>query len=139
MTAQRRPYRLTEPVVAEHPLQRRLVAVLRLEIAPAGKVSKHGVVWWSVDHANYAGEVPGVRLGRGIIAGVADTFLLYQGRAHFVEIKTVNGELSEPQRAVATAVLAAGGRFGVVRDEAELLACLDEWGIPRAHRVKVAA
>jgi hypothetical protein len=34
--------------VAEHPLQRQIADALRLEIAPPGKVSYHGEVWWSV-------------------------------------------------------------------------------------------
>lgn len=128
-------FRLTAPVVREHPLQRQICDVLRLEIAPAGKVSKKGVVWWSVDHANYAGEVPGVRLGRGIIAGIPDTFLLHRGKAHFIEVKAEDGELSDAQKSVATAVVVAGGRVGVARSAAEVLMCLDEWGVPRHRRV----
>jgi hypothetical protein len=129
------PYRLTAPVVPEHALQRQICDVLRLEIAPPGKVSKYGVVWWAVDHANYAGEVPGIRIGRGIVAGLTDLFVLHRGRAHFPEIKTPAGELSDAQKSVAAAVLAAGGKVAVVRDAADLLVALDEWGIPRAHRV----
>jgi hypothetical protein len=34
--------------MAEHPLQRPIADALRLEIAPPGKVSRDGVVWWSV-------------------------------------------------------------------------------------------
>lgn len=83
-----RPFRLTAPVVAKHPLQEQLCRVLTLEIAPAGKVSRAGICWCGVDMANYAGEVPGVRVARGIVAGVLDTFLLYQGGAHFIGIKT---------------------------------------------------
>jgi hypothetical protein len=137
MTAAR--FRLTAPVVKEHPLQEQLCRILRLEIAPAGKVSRHGVVWYSIDHANYAGEIPGVRIGRGIIAGILDTFILYRGRAHFLEIKTEDADaaLSEHQRSVGTALLVGGGLVGVARDAAELLGCLDTWGIPRARRVQL--
>jgi hypothetical protein len=129
------PYRLTAPVVPEHSLQKQICDVLRIEIAPPGKVSKHGVVWWAVDHANYAGEVPGIRIGRGIVAGLTDLFVLYQGRAYFPEIKTPVGVLSDAQQAVAAAVLAAGGRCAVVRDAADMLVALDAWGVPRARRV----
>jgi hypothetical protein len=132
--SKRAPFRLTAPKVLEHPLQKQLCDLLRLEIAPPGKVSADGVVWWSIDHANFAGEIPGIRIGRGIIAGIPDIFVLYRGRAHHPEVKTVDGVLSEAQQSVCAAVLAAGGRVGVVRDAAELLACLDEWGIPRRHR-----
>jgi hypothetical protein len=41
------------PSVPEHPLQRQIADALRLEIAPSGKVSRNGVVWWSVDHGSY--------------------------------------------------------------------------------------
>jgi hypothetical protein len=52
--------------MAEHPLQRQIADSLRLEIAPPGKVSRDGVVWWSGDHASYPGSAPGARVGRGI-------------------------------------------------------------------------
>lgn len=132
-------FRLTAPIVREHPIQKQIADVLRLEIAPPGKVSKAGVVWWSIDHANYAGEVPGVRIGRGIIAGIPDTFILWRGIAHLIEIKADDGELSDAQQSVIAAVLAAYGRVGVVRDATETLGCLDQWAIPRNRRVSVAA
>jgi len=125
-------------VVREHPLQKQICDVLRLELAPAGKVSAHGVVWWSVDHANYAGEVPGIRLDRGIVAGLPDTFLLWLGRAYMIEIKAADGLLSLPQRSVCAAVLAGGGQVGVARDAAEAVACLDQWHIPRSRRTTLA-
>jgi hypothetical protein len=134
-----RPFRLSAPVVREHPIQSQIARVLTIELAPAGKVSAAGVVWFSIDHANYAGEVPGVRLGRGIIAGILDTFVLWRGLAHMIEIKAADGELSDAQRSVAAAVLASGGRVGVARDATETLACLDQWQIPRKHRVRIAA
>jgi hypothetical protein len=135
----RRPYRLTAPVVREHPLQAQIARVLAIEIAPAGKVSKAGVVWWSIDHANYAGEVPGVRIGRGIIAGIPDLFVLWRGLAHLIEIKAEDGELTDAQRSVIAASTCAGVRCAVVRDWIEVLACLDQWDIPRKRCVREAA
>ena len=139
MTAARKaPYRLVAPVVPEHSLQRQICDVLRMEIAPPGKVSKAGVVWWSVDMAAYSGEVPGIRIGRGIIAGVPDVFVLHAGRSYMIEIKTDadDARLSDAQRSVCAAVLASGGRVGVVRDAGETLHCLDAWQIPRARRIR---
>ena len=135
----KRTYRLTPPRISEHATQRQINDTMRLEVAAAGKVSRDGVVWWSIDHANYAGEVPGIRVGRGIVAGIQDTFILYRGRAYLVEIKTPDGELSLPQQSIMSAVLAGGGRVGVVRNAEEMLGFLDTWGIPRARRVRVAA
>jgi hypothetical protein len=123
--------------VAEHPLQKQIADALRLEIAPPGKVSGHGMVWWSVDHASYAGTAPGARVGRGIVAGVPDLFVLFRGSAYMVEIKTPAGELSDPQQSVMSAVLARGGRVGVARNADEMLALLDAWGIPRVRRLTV--
>lgn len=139
-TAKRaKPYRLTPPVVPEHSLQKQICDVLRLEIAPPGKVSKAGVCWYSIDMAAYSGEVPGIRIGRGVVAGVPDVFLTYRGRAHFIEIKTDadTAVLSLAQQSVCTALLAAGGRVGVVTNTASVLECLDTWQVPRAYRVRI--
>jgi hypothetical protein len=127
------------PPAAEHPLQRRIADALRLELAPPGKVSRDGVVWWSVDHASYARTAPGARVGRGVVAGAPDLFVLHRGIVHMVEVKTPAGELSDPQRSVMSAVLAGGGRVGVVRDAEEMLGLLDAWGIPRARRLVLRA
>jgi hypothetical protein len=54
-----------------------------------------------------------------------------------VEIKTPAGELSAPQQSVVAAVLASGGRVGVVRNADEMLGLLDAWGVPRARRLVV--
>jgi hypothetical protein len=93
----------------------------------------------SADHASYAGTTPGVRIGCGIVAGVLDLFVLFHGIAHMVEIKTPTGELSDPQQSVMAAVLASGGRVGVVRDADEMLGLLDAWGIPRAQCLVLVA
>ena len=63
----------------------------------------------------YAGST-GARVGRGIVAGVPDLFVLHRGIAHMVEVKTPAGELSDPQQSVMAAVLASGGQVGVVRN-----------------------
>jgi hypothetical protein len=56
-----------------------------------------------------------------------------------IESKTEAGVLSDAQRSVAAAMLAASGHVGVARDADEALACLDAWGIPRARRLVVRA
>jgi hypothetical protein len=98
--------------VSGHPLPQQIADVLQLEIAPPSKVSRDAVVGSSIDHASYSGSAPGARIGRGIIAGVPDLFVLFHGIAHMVEIKTPAGELSDPQQSVMAAVLASGGRVG---------------------------
>jgi hypothetical protein len=134
-----RPFKLTAPVVKEHPLQKRICDVLRLELCPPGKVSGWGVVWYCIDHANFAGEVPGIRIGRGIVAGISDMFLLWRGRGYFIEIKTPDGVLSASQQAVMSAILAGGGHVGVACSEWDVLRLVDAWHIPRAGRVHFPA
>ena len=86
---------------------------------------------------HHAGAASGARIGRGIVAGVPDPFVLFRGLAHMIEVKTPAGGLSDPQQSVMAAVLAGGGRVGVVRNAANVLACLDARGIPRARRMAV--
>jgi hypothetical protein len=133
----RRAFKLVAPRVAEHPIQQQIASVLSIELAPPGKVSKAGVCWWAIDHANYAGEVPGVRIGRGIIAGVPDLFVLHMGYAHLIEVKAEDGELSDAQRSVMAAVMAGRGKVAVARNAWDVLDILDNWNIPRAKRVVV--
>src|SRR4051812_23081243 len=103
-TTKPRPFRLTPPVVPEHALQRQMADTLRLEIAPPGRVSAQGVVWWAIDGADYGGAVPGTRIGRGLTAGVPDLFFLHNGRAYFIELKAEIGVLSDAQQSVCAAV-----------------------------------
>ena len=84
--------------------------------------------------------MPGIRVGRGIPPGIFDMLVLYQGRAFWIELKSRNGTVSDPQRSMAATLLLSGCRIGIARDEDEVLSCLDEWQIPRKRRVrKVAA
>jgi hypothetical protein len=135
----RATFRLTAPRVPELPLHQQIADVLRLELAPPGKVSRAGVVWWSCDIAAYEGTTPGLRTSRGVIAGVPDIFVLHRGIAHHIEVKAEDGVVSLEQQSVATAILVARGRWGVARDSDEALALLDAWGIPRTRRTQVAA
>jgi hypothetical protein len=131
------PYRLVGERVPEHKSQRGICSVLRLELAREGHVSPHGVVWFCVDHANFGGKVPGTRQARGIIAGLPDLWVLHLGRAFGIELKAADGEMSEPQREFAHAMLRTDSRYSVARDERDVLRILDEWQIPRANRVRL--
>ena len=126
-------FRLKAPVQGEFSMQRQCTDVMRLEIAREGHVSRDGVVWFSIDQANFAG-VPGTRIARGICAGVPDVAVLWRGAAHWIELKTDTGVMSDAQREVCTALLWAGCHFGVARSAEDVLGLLDCWGIPRNHR-----
>lgn len=133
--ARKRAFRLTAPIVREPVLHRAIADMLRWEVGAPGRISRHGVTWWSVDMSNFADVAPGLRVRRGCIAGVPDLQLLYRGRAYFIELKAADGQLSPAQQVVATALALVDAPFGVARDVDEVIALIDAWQIPRAHRV----
>lgn len=133
------PFRLTRPVEREWPRHKQIADLLRLEIAPPGRVSSRGVCWWSIDVADYGGSAPGARMSRGVIAGQPDVFIGWLGQYYFIEIKADDGTLSDAQKSVASAVLASGGRIAVARDANDVLKCIDQWRIPRNGRTRIAA
>ena len=132
----RAPFRLVAPVVPEHPMHKAFAHVLTLEIAPAGMVSPAGVCWWSIDLSSYRGPMPRTHLERGCIPSIPDMFLLYLGRAHFIELKTQAGHLREDQRTLLSAIVGAGGRAAVITTTDHLLSLLDDWKIPRKHKLE---
>lgn len=135
--AARKPlFKLAPPRVPEAAIHRQIADCFRVELAPPGRVSTEGVVWWSVDMAAYGGTTPGLRTARGCIAGIPDVFVLYRGQAYFLELKAEDGVLSPAQCVVGAAILVCGACYGVVRDASEALAHLDAWEIPRAHRIR---
>jgi hypothetical protein len=127
------PFRLIAPVIREFALHVQIARVLELELARAGHLSPSGVMWFSVEHANFAG-VPGTRSARGVIAGCPDVQILYRGRAYFLELKAEDGRLSKAQKEIHGALIAAGCQVAVARNAEEVLGAIDAWGIPRAHR-----
>jgi len=130
------PLRLTEPPpVREHPLHRAIAHALAIELAPAGRVSADGVVWWSVDLAAYLGNMPYSHTSRGCVPGIPDVFILHKGRSHMMEIKAQDGQMSWPQRTLAAAVIGSGGRVAIASTVSAAIAALDEWQIPRARRI----
>jgi len=134
-----RPYRLTSPVLREHPLQVQITRLLSIEIAPPGHTSPFGVLWFSVDHAHYAGKVPGTRTRRGIVSGLPDLYIQFAGVAHWIELKAADGRMTAAQREVHAEIVAAGGRCAVARSADEVLMLIDAWHIPRHNRTRFAA
>jgi hypothetical protein len=132
-------FRLTPPIQREGPLHQAVARVLRLEIAAPLHISLQGACWFSLDVAGYVGVVPGLRTSRGIVAGVPDVLILFRGRAFWIELKAEDGLLSPAQAHGAAALLGAGCRYAVARSIAEVLVALDEWNIPRQHRILVEA
>lgn len=137
MVSRRPRFKLVAPVVRtrEAALHRQIADVFRLEIAAPGRRSSHGVIWFSVDLAAYAGDVPGIRTGRGCIAGIPDIFVLHGPLVHLMEVKSEDGRLSDAQQDFAANAIVSGIPFTVVCSAIEALAALDHWKVPRAHRI----
>jgi hypothetical protein len=129
----KRPFKLVAPVVREGPLHRQITILLSIEIAPPGVCSMWRVIWWSVDHAHYAG-VPGTRIRRGIIAGIPDIYLEHNGHAFHIELKAADGRQSIAQRELSCEISNAGGRYAIARSAEDVLSILDHWSIPRSRR-----
>lgn len=133
-----RAFRLTPPRIPEAALHQQIARVLSVEIAAPGRISNQGATWFSIDIANYGGSTPGLRTSRGVVAGIPDLVILYRGVAHWIELKAVDGFLSEVQRTVAASILLAHSHFGVARSVEEVLELLDCWEIPRSKRLRIA-
>lgn len=128
--------KLTMPEASEWEVHKQFADCLRLEIGPPGRISRQGVVWFSVDAADSGSVAPGARVGRAIIDGVPDLFFLYRGRCYLVEIKKpLTGVLSESQKQVLAAARLSGVEVAVVDNVDDLMRALDVWGIPRRRRV----
>jgi hypothetical protein len=121
----------------EHALHRQFADALRLELAPAGQLSVDSVLWFGVDHANFAGAATGARMARGIVSGPSDLMLVHHGQLHGIEVKGPGGRLSASQQDFAAALEQAGGRYAVVQTLEGLLHQLDCWSIPRARRLRL--
>lgn len=134
--AKKLPFKLVAPRVPESNLHKQIADTLRIELAAPRYFSREGVTWFSVDMAAYAGAVPGIRSGRGCIAGVADIHVYYRGRVFLIEVKADDGVLSPAQTEFAATCTACGVPIGFARTAGEALALLDQWDIPRAHRIR---
>jgi len=66
----------------------------------------------------------------GLRAGISDLILMGDdGRAHFLEIKTIEGRLSESQARFKALCLARGWNYGIARSVAEATYLAGLWGL----------
>lgn len=77
----------------------------------------------------------GARLKReGMVAGVPDICVIYQGRAHWCELKSLKGSISPAQKATHKRLRECGCGVMVCRSLADVELFLDGMGVPlRAH------
>jgi len=66
----------------------------------------------------------------GLMAGISDLILMGDdGRAHFLEIKTIEGRLSESQSRFKALCLSRGWNYGIARSVAEATYLAGLWGL----------
>ena len=88
------------------------------------------VAWTAIGHGG-GGKMRGAILkGMGLKAGWPDILILYQKRAHFVELKARTGTLSPEQRAVHRSIVLAGSTVATCKSVEEVKMILEVWGIP---------
>ena len=68
--------------------------------------------------------------GMGLRAGVPDLLVVHEGRAHWLEMKSPRGVLSEAQRATHNALTATGCPVVTCRSLDAVRGALWAWGIP---------
>lgn len=66
----------------------------------------------------------------GLRSGISDLVIVTQdGKAHFMEIKTPKGTLSESQKNFADMCRACGWNYGVARSVEDASSLIAQWGI----------
>lgn len=74
----------------------------------------------------------------GVKAGVPDLLIIYQGRAHWVELKAGKGRLSEAQQTVRAQLYAVDCHWADCRSLDDVEWWIGQWGIPLRASVRAA-
>lgn len=100
--------------------------------------------WWtSIDHGLHLDPRTAARqISRlhavGCKFGVPDILIIHDGKAHWIELKSERGRLSEAQKALTPALMAAGCEFTVARNVDQVAAALKDWAIPTRTEARAA-
>jgi hypothetical protein len=88
--------------------------------------------WWShFPNGGHRHMLVGASLKRqGTQAGAPDNLIIWQGKAHWVELKSRYGTLRASQQTTIPAIEAAGSPVAVARTLEDVEAALTAWGIP---------
>jgi ketopantoate reductase len=108
----------------EEQLQAAIVQHLKL-LAPKN------VIWFAVPNGIPTSKRTGARFkAQGVVAGIADLcFVLADGRAAFMELKSAKGRLSSEQKAFADRCAAMGVEHVVSANIDQALSVLRAWGV----------
>lgn len=92
--------------------------------------------WWTTIPAGGGGKARGGKLkAQGYVAGTPDILIVYNGFAHWIELKTEKGRVSPEQKAVHESLRASGAWVMVCRSLPEVQGVLDAWRVPRRAQV----
>jgi hypothetical protein len=113
---------------------------LRAVIGHEGVASPQGVMWWSYEIRNSGKTITtktgreinleGInRKARGVIGGLPDIAILYQGVLNGIELKAGSG-LNDAQKLLHPELRKCGASVVVAKDLNDVEAVLRDWGIP---------
>jgi hypothetical protein len=120
-----------KPKQSEDELHYQVARLLSLAIARPGVVSSDKVIWWTIESRAKRSVYEGARnKRRGCIAGCPDIFVMYRGRAFWIELKTPTGKTSDAQLELHGSIVQAGSNIGVARSVTDILPLLWSWSIP---------
>lgn len=92
-----------------------------------------GVLFFAVPNGGARSIIEATLLKRqGVKRGVADLIIAYASGFHALELKNPNGKgiLSESQNIFAAQWIIQGGKYACCKNGEEIMAALDQWGIP---------
>jgi hypothetical protein len=92
---------------------------------------RHEALFFHVPNGGYRTRGTAGRLkAEGVVPGVADIIIIWNGRALGIELKARTGRLSKAQQHWGDAFTLAGGCYAVCRSLGDVGAFLDAAGIP---------
>src|SRR5262245_3212885 len=111
----------------EQQLQRAVIEHLRWRARP-------GVWWTHIPLGGLRSKVEAaIMRGLGVTRGCPDLLIVFEGRAHFLELKAPHGRVSAAQHECHEALRAAGATVAVASNIDEALELLESWEILRSN------
>lgn len=116
----------------------------QLQMAIIDNLSARGnpnVIWYHIPNQGYRGAGYGAKLkAMGVRSGVPDlAFVLEDGSAAFLELKSSTGDVSREQMDFAKKCFRMGVKHEFARDIDTALSILTEWGVIRPNRSTIPA
>jgi hypothetical protein len=109
--------------LSESSIHRRIAAFLSRSLRPPA--------WFTTFPLGGGGEMRAkINKSAGLKRGVPDCLIIFRGLAHWGEIKTAKGTLSEIQQVVHRILVDCGCRVAVWRSVDDCKSSLEQWQIP---------